>query len=139
MLAPLTDRMACANSARTAGCANPSRRKNKPNDGRTTCGPTLSLCTPPLAISSAACSSRTAHSSEGSLRRTVPPAGTPPSIVARLNAEINAAVTDADVRRRAEAAGLQLRGSTSEDFSAFIASATRKWAQIIKTANIMAE
>ena len=67
------------------------------------------------------------------------PTGTPATIVARLNAEINAAMTDADVRRKAEAAGLQLRGSTSEDFSAFIASETRKWAQIIKTANITAE
>ncbi|MBJ2154887.1 Bug family tripartite tricarboxylate transporter substrate binding protein [Variovorax sp. IB41] len=67
------------------------------------------------------------------------PAGTPASVVARLNAEINAAVTDADVRRKADAAGLQLRGSTSEDFSAFIASETRKWAQIIKTANVTAE
>ncbi|WPH24055.1 Bug family tripartite tricarboxylate transporter substrate binding protein [Variovorax paradoxus] len=67
------------------------------------------------------------------------PAGTSASVVARLNAEINAAVTDADVRRKAEAAGLQLRGGTSEDFSAFIASETRKWAQIIKTANITAE
>lgn len=67
------------------------------------------------------------------------PAGTPASIVARLNAEINAAAADADVRRKAEAAGLQLRGSTSEDFSAFIASETRKWAQIIKTVNITAE
>ena len=67
------------------------------------------------------------------------PAGTPAGIVARLTAEINAAVADADVRRKAEAAGLQLRGSTSEDFSAFIASETRKWAQIIKAASITAE
>ncbi|MDP9896286.1 tripartite-type tricarboxylate transporter receptor subunit TctC [Variovorax boronicumulans] len=67
------------------------------------------------------------------------PAGTPASIVAQLTAEINAAVADADVRRKAEAAGLQLRGSSSEDFSVFIASETRKWAQIIKTANITAE
>lgn len=67
------------------------------------------------------------------------PAGTPANIVARLNAEINAAVADADVRRKAEAAGLQLRGSTSAEFSAFIASETRKWAQIIKAANITAE
>ena len=67
------------------------------------------------------------------------PAGTPASIVARLTAEINAAVADPDVRRKAEAAGLQLRGSTSEDFSAFIASETRKWAQIIKAASITAE
>ena len=67
------------------------------------------------------------------------PAGTPASIVARLNAEINAAVADPDVRRKAEAAGLQLRGSTSAEFSAFIASETRKWAHIIKSANITPE
>lgn len=67
------------------------------------------------------------------------PAGTPASIVARLNAEINAAVADPEVRRKAEAAGLQLRGSTSPEFSAFITSETRKWAQIIKSANITAE
>jgi tripartite-type tricarboxylate transporter receptor subunit TctC len=67
------------------------------------------------------------------------PAGTPANIVERLNAEINAAVSDADVRRKAEAAGLQLRGGSAADFSAFIASETRKWAQIIKAANITAE
>lgn len=67
------------------------------------------------------------------------PAGTPANIVAQLNAQINAAVTDAEVRRKAEAAGLQLRGSTSAEFSAFIASETRKWARIIKSANITAE
>jgi len=67
------------------------------------------------------------------------PAGTPASIVARLNAEINAAVADPEVRRKAEAAGVQLRGSTSAEFSAFITSETRKWAQIIKSANITAD
>lgn len=67
------------------------------------------------------------------------PAGTPAAIVARLNVEINAAVADADVRRKAEAAGLQLRGGSAAEFSAFIASETRKWAQIIKSANITAE
>ncbi|SFQ28036.1 Tripartite-type tricarboxylate transporter, receptor component TctC [Variovorax sp. OK605] len=67
------------------------------------------------------------------------PAATPASVVARLNAEINAAVVDPEVRRKAEAAGLQLRGSTSAEFSAFIASETGKWARIIKSANITAE
>jgi tripartite-type tricarboxylate transporter receptor subunit TctC len=67
------------------------------------------------------------------------PAETPGAIVARLNAKINAAVADPEVRRKAEAAGLQLRGSISVEFSAFIASETRKWAQIIKSANIIAE
>lgn len=67
------------------------------------------------------------------------PAGTPTSIVERLNAEINAAVADVEVRRKAEAVGLQLRGGSAAEFSAFIASETRKWAQIIKAANITAE
>ena len=67
------------------------------------------------------------------------PAGTPASIIERLNAEINAAVADVDVRRKAEAAGLQLRAGTAAAFSGFIASETRKWAQIIKSANITAE
>jgi tripartite-type tricarboxylate transporter receptor subunit TctC len=67
------------------------------------------------------------------------PAGTPAAVVERLNAEINAAVADADVRRKAEAAGLQLRSGSAAEFSAFIASETRKWAQIIKAANITAE
>jgi tripartite-type tricarboxylate transporter receptor subunit TctC len=67
------------------------------------------------------------------------PAGTPAAVVERLNAEINAAVADADVRRKAEAAGLQLRGGSAAEFSAFIGSETRKWAQIIKAANITAE
>ena len=67
------------------------------------------------------------------------PAGTPANIVERLNAEINSAVGDVEVRRKAEAAGLQLRGGTAAEFSAFIASETRKWAQIIKSANITVE
>mgnify|MGYP003585322262 CR=1 FL=1 len=64
------------------------------------------------------------------------PAGTPASIVERLNAGINAAVGDVEVRRKAEAVGLQLRGGTAAEFSAFIASEARKWAQVIKSANI---
>ena len=67
------------------------------------------------------------------------PAGTPPAVVERLNREINLAIADADVRRKAEAAGLQLRGGGAAEFSAFIASESRKWAQIVKAANITSE
>lgn len=67
------------------------------------------------------------------------PAGTPASIVAQLNAQTRAALADPDVQRKAEAAGLQLRGSTSAEFSAFITSETAKWVQIIKSANITVE
>ncbi|MBS0427884.1 MAG: tripartite tricarboxylate transporter substrate binding protein [Proteobacteria bacterium] len=67
------------------------------------------------------------------------PAGTPAEVVSRINTELKAALADAEVRRKAEAAGLQLRGSTPAEFSAFISSETRKWAQIIQAAHITAE
>jgi tripartite-type tricarboxylate transporter receptor subunit TctC len=67
------------------------------------------------------------------------PAGTPAAIVRRLNAETNAVLGDPEMRKKAEAVGLQLRGGTSAQFAAFIESETRKWAQVIKAANITAE
>jgi tripartite-type tricarboxylate transporter receptor subunit TctC len=67
------------------------------------------------------------------------PAGTPAAVVQRLNTETNAAIADADVRRKAEAAGLQLRGGSAADFRAFIDAESRKWAQVIKAANIKVE
>lgn len=67
------------------------------------------------------------------------PAGTPEAIVRRLNAETNAAIADAEVRKKAEAAGLQLRGGTAPEFRAFIDAEAKKWAQVIKAANIQAE
>ncbi len=69
----------------------------------------------------------------------VVPAGTPQAIVQRLNAETNAALADADVRRKAEAAGLQLRGGTPAEFRAFMDAEVKKWAQIIKAADIKPE
>jgi tripartite-type tricarboxylate transporter receptor subunit TctC len=67
------------------------------------------------------------------------PSGTPEAVVTRLNAEINAAMSDVNVRRKADAAGLQLRGGSAAEFSMFIDSETRKWFQIIKAANITSE
>lgn len=67
------------------------------------------------------------------------PAGTPAAIVGRLNAETNAVLADASIRQKAEAVGLQLRGGTPSEFGSFMASETRKWAQVIKAANITAE
>lgn len=67
------------------------------------------------------------------------PAGTPAPIIDRLNKETNAALSDPEVRKKAEAVGLELRGGTAVAFGEFISSETRKWAQIIKAANITAE
>lgn len=67
------------------------------------------------------------------------PAGTPAAIVQRLNAEANAALADPEVRRKIEAAGLQVRGGSPAEFRAFIDSEAKKWSQVIKAANIKAD
>jgi tripartite-type tricarboxylate transporter receptor subunit TctC len=67
------------------------------------------------------------------------PAGTPAAAVQRLNAETNLVLADTALRQKAEAAGLQLRGGTAVEFATFMASETRKWAQLIKAAGITAE
>lgn len=65
------------------------------------------------------------------------PAGTPAPIIARLNTETNAALADVEIRKKINAVGLQPRGGTPAEFGAFIDSETRKWAQVIKAANIV--
>jgi len=67
------------------------------------------------------------------------PAGTPAAVVQRLNAETNAVLGEASVKQKAEAVGLQLRGGSAAELTAFMSSETRKWAQVIKAANITAE
>lgn len=67
------------------------------------------------------------------------PAGTPAAIVARLNAETNAAIADAEVRKKAEAAGLQLRGGTAAEYRAFLDNEVKKWGEVIKAAGIKPE
>lgn len=67
------------------------------------------------------------------------PAGTPAAVVQRLNRDTNAVLGDAAIRQKVEALGLQLRGGTPGEFATFIAGETRKWAQIVKAANITAD
>jgi tripartite-type tricarboxylate transporter receptor subunit TctC len=62
--------------------------------------------------------------------------GTPPEIVDRLNAEINAGLADAKVRARlGELGGTVLAGS-STDFGRLLAEETEKWAKVIQFAGI---
>jgi tripartite-type tricarboxylate transporter receptor subunit TctC len=62
----------------------------------------------------------------------VAPAGTPPQIVLRLQNELRAVMSDADVIAGARAAGVELSPTTSAEFGRFIASETTKWADVIK-------
>jgi tripartite-type tricarboxylate transporter receptor subunit TctC len=67
------------------------------------------------------------------------PAGTPKSIVDKLNAEINAALKLPDVRAKLEAAGIEIQGGTPQDYAALIKSDLAKWSKVVKAAGIPAE
>jgi tripartite-type tricarboxylate transporter receptor subunit TctC len=62
----------------------------------------------------------------------VAPAATPPQIVARLQSELHAVLTDPEVVAGARAAGVELSPTSSAEFGQFIASETVKWADVIK-------
>ena len=59
-------------------------------------------------------------------------AGTPRLIVDRINAAINAAMSDPQVRERFRAAGLDAAGGTPEQFAKLIADESAKWEPVIK-------
>lgn len=67
------------------------------------------------------------------------PAGTPPEVVARLNAAIAQALQEPGVRERLTPLGLEVVGGSSEDFSALLQRERAKWAAVIKEAGITAE
>lgn len=66
----------------------------------------------------------------------VAPAGTPDAIVARLNAEINAALKDEATRTTMGTMGVAPAPGTPSQFGNYIASETTKWATVIRTARI---
>ncbi|MDM0110025.1 tripartite tricarboxylate transporter substrate binding protein [Variovorax sp. J22R24] len=67
------------------------------------------------------------------------PAGTPKAIVAKLNADINAALKMPDVRAKLEAAGIEIQGGTPQEYAALIKSDLAKWGKVVKEAGIAAE
>ena len=60
------------------------------------------------------------------------PAGTPPAIIQRLNAELTAVLRSADVRERFSAAGLEPLPSTPDELAQLMKAETQKWAKVIK-------
>jgi tripartite-type tricarboxylate transporter receptor subunit TctC len=66
----------------------------------------------------------------------VAPAGTPPAIVNRLNAEITAALGDEQVKASMRHLGVEPAPSRPEAFDAYIRAETAKWGKVIRQANI---
>jgi tripartite-type tricarboxylate transporter receptor subunit TctC len=64
------------------------------------------------------------------------PTGTPPDVVTKLNAATNAYLKSDKAKAFLDKVGIQPAGGTPDDLKAFMASEVRKWAPIIKAANI---
>ena len=69
----------------------------------------------------------------------VAPAATPTPTVARLNAEINAALNDESIKASIRKLGVEPVPETREAFEDYIRSETQKWAKVIKTADVKLE
>jgi len=69
----------------------------------------------------------------------VVPAGVPQAIIARLNKEVNAALTLPHVREKFAAFGVELQGGPPEVFASQIRKDAAKWADVIKRAGVMAD
>ena len=69
----------------------------------------------------------------------VTPAKTPPAIVAKLNAELRRALTLPDVKDKLAEQGIYAEASSAADFTKLIASDQKRWATVIKSADIKPE
>jgi tripartite-type tricarboxylate transporter receptor subunit TctC len=67
------------------------------------------------------------------------PVKTPADIVAKINADTNAALVDPSVKSRFEELGAVPKGSTQAELAAFLKSETDKWGPVIRDAQIKLE
>ena len=61
------------------------------------------------------------------------PAGTPPAIIQRLNAEIVRVLNNREIRDQLVAQGFDIVGSAPEGLAREIAEGTPRWAQLVKS------
>jgi len=60
------------------------------------------------------------------------PAGTPKTLIAKLNAESNKALALSDVKERLSGAGIDTAGGTPEDYAKFVREELAKWGPVVK-------
>ena len=61
------------------------------------------------------------------------PAGTPPAVVEKLNAAINASLQSPEMKASMSKLGFEAKIGSPQDFSAFIAEELPRWAKIVKS------
>jgi tripartite-type tricarboxylate transporter receptor subunit TctC len=67
------------------------------------------------------------------------PAGTPAGVIAKLNAESNAALKSANMQVRLKQFAAEAKPGTPQDFAAFIAAERPKWIAMAKLTNLKPE
>jgi tripartite-type tricarboxylate transporter receptor subunit TctC len=67
------------------------------------------------------------------------PAGTPPAVVARINADLNALLKQPDVRALLEKQGMNPAGGPPERFAGLVKSELVRWSRVVKAAGIKAD
>ncbi len=67
------------------------------------------------------------------------PADTPDAVVQRLNREINHILAEPDLKARFEADGIAVGHGTPAEFGSYVASEVRKYAALVKAANVQVE
>jgi tripartite-type tricarboxylate transporter receptor subunit TctC len=75
----------------------------------------------------------------GSWQGVIAPAGTPPEVVAKLNAEISRSLALPEMKENLGKQGAEVRTNTPEQFSAFIRDEKARWAKVVKDANVKVE
>ncbi|MCY1213629.1 hypothetical protein D9M68_85840 [compost metagenome] len=69
----------------------------------------------------------------------VGPKNMPPALVQRMNADVNRVLAMPDVAERLKSFGAEDSGGSNQQFAAFIASESTKWAKVVKDAGVKAE
>ena len=64
------------------------------------------------------------------------PAGTPNSIVAKVEAGMKEALASSEVRDKLEALSMQVRSGSSEDMRAVLAADIAKWSRLVREQSI---
>nr|WP_020655335.1 tripartite tricarboxylate transporter substrate binding protein [Massilia niastensis] len=67
------------------------------------------------------------------------PAGTPPAVIARLNAAARRAVQSDVFRKKVENEGLSVSAGSPDELDRYVRNETVRWTQLVRTAHIKAE
>jgi tripartite-type tricarboxylate transporter receptor subunit TctC len=69
----------------------------------------------------------------------IAPAGTPASVVSKLNAELKRALADAEFSKQIEAIGMEpAKGGTPQELREWIATELARWTKVVRDAGVQA-